>query len=57
LSNINLGAFINQNGKITNRDVREMFKLSNWAALDGTNELTELQLLKPKEKGKTLHYN
>ena len=26
--------FINQNGKITNRDIREMFKLSNRVALD-----------------------
>jgi len=48
--------FINQNGKITNRDVREMFKLSNRAALDEINKLLELQLLKPKEKGRALHY-
>jgi Fic family protein len=48
--------FINQNGKITNRDVREMFKLSNRAALDGINKLIELQLLKPEGKGRALHY-
>ena len=48
--------FINQNGKITNRDVREMFKLSNRAALDEINKLIELQLLKPEEKGRALHY-
>jgi predicted HTH transcriptional regulator len=54
LSNINICVFVNQNGKITNRDVREMFKLSNRAALDEINKLIELQLLKPK--GKALHY-
>ena len=48
---------IKQNGKITNRDAREMFKISNRTALDEINKLTELQLLKPKEKGKGLHYN
>ena len=44
LSNINLCVFINQNDKTTNRDVREMFKLSNRAALDEINKLIELQL-------------
>lgn len=48
--------FINQNGKISNRDVREMFKLSNRAALDEINKLIELQLLKPEGKGRALHY-
>jgi len=31
--------------------------LSNRTALDEMNKLIELQLLKPKEKGKALHYN
>lgn len=48
--------FINQNGKITNRDVREMFKLSNRAALDEINKLLELQVLKSQGKGRALHY-
>jgi hypothetical protein len=48
--------FINQNGKITNRDVREMFKLSNRAALDEINKLIELQVLKSQGKGRALHY-
>ena len=43
--------FINQNGKITNRDVREIFKLSNRAALDEINKLLELQVLKSQGKG------
>ena len=34
-----------------------MFKLSNRATLDEINKLIELQLLKPKGKGKALHYN
>jgi len=48
--------FINQNGKITNRDVREMFKLSNRAALDEINKLFEFQVLKSQGKGRALHY-
>jgi len=56
LSNINLCVFINQNGQITNRDVREMFKLFNRAALDEINKFVELQLLKPKGKGRAFHY-
>jgi predicted HTH transcriptional regulator len=48
--------FTNQNGQITNRDVREMFKLSNRVALDEINKLIELQLLKPKGKRRALHY-
>ncbi|MBN1214238.1 MAG: Fic family protein [Candidatus Lokiarchaeota archaeon] len=48
--------FINQNGKITNKDVREMFNLSNRAALDEINKLLELQVLKSQSKGRALHY-
>ena len=48
--------FINQNGKITNRDVREIFKLSNRAALDEINKLLELQVLKFQGMGRVLHY-
>jgi len=48
--------FINQNGKITNKDVREMFKLSNRSALDEINKLLELQILKSQDKGRALHY-
>lgn len=48
--------FINQNGKVSNRDVREMFKLSNRAALDEINKLIESQVLKSQGKGRALHY-
>jgi len=55
LSNINLCVFMNQNGKITNRDAREMFKISNRAALDEINKPIELHIkLKPKGKGRAL---
>jgi len=46
---------MNQNGKITNRDAREMFKISNRAALDEINKPIELHIkLKPKGKGRAL---
>ena len=48
--------FINQNGKISNRNVREMFKLSNRAALDEINKLLELPVLQSQGKGRALHY-
>ncbi|MEA3475573.1 MAG: Fic family protein [Candidatus Cloacimonadota bacterium] len=48
--------FINQNDKITNRDVREMFKLSNRGALDEIKKLIELKVLKSTGKGRGLHY-
>jgi hypothetical protein len=44
LSNMKLYTSLNQNGRIINKDVREMFKLSNRAALDEMNKLIELQL-------------
>jgi Fic family protein len=48
--------FINQNGKITNKEVRKMFKISNRAALDEINKLLKLGVLQPKDKGRSLHY-
>ena len=48
--------FININRKITNRDVREMFKLSNRVALDEINKLIELKVLKSNGKGRGIHY-
>ncbi|OYD16060.1 hypothetical protein CH333_04485 [candidate division WOR-3 bacterium JGI_Cruoil_03_44_89] len=47
---------INLHGKITNREVRKMFKLSNRAALDEINKLVESQVLKSKGKGRNVHY-
>jgi predicted HTH transcriptional regulator len=47
--------FINQNGKIMNRDVREMFKISDRAALK-ESKLVDLKVIKPKGKGRSLVY-
>lgn len=47
---------INLNGKITNQEVRKMFKISNRAALDEINKLLKLEVLKPHGKGRGLHY-
>ncbi|MDY9923683.1 Fic family protein [Methanobacterium sp.] len=43
-------------GKITNRDVRNIFGLSNRAALDEISKLIELEVLKPEGKGRSIHY-
>ena len=48
--------FINQNGRITNRDIRDMFKLSDEGALKETKKLIELNVIKSKGKGRSLHY-
>jgi len=48
--------FINQNGKITNRDVREMFKLSDGGALKEIKKLINLDVIKSEGKGRALHY-
>jgi len=48
--------FINQNGQITNRDVRSMFHLSNRAALDEIMKLLKMKVIKTLGKGRNLHY-
>ena len=48
--------FINQNGKISNRDVREMFKLSDEGALKEIKKLIDLEIVKSEGKGRALHY-
>ena len=48
--------FINQNGKITNRDVREMFKLSDEGALKEIKKLINLEIIKSEGRGRALHY-
>ncbi len=47
---------INLHGKITNRDVRNMFELSNRAALDEINKLIKLKVLRPRGKGRNVSY-
>ncbi|MDP2279013.1 MAG: DeoR family transcriptional regulator [Nitrospirota bacterium] len=48
--------FINQNGRITNRDVRDMFKLSDEAVRKEITKLTKLGVLKGKGKGRAVYY-
>lgn len=48
--------FINQNGKISNRDVREMFELSDEGALKEIKKLINLEIIKSEGKGRALHY-
>jgi Fic family protein len=48
--------FINRNGRITNRDVRGMFKISDRAALKEIRKLVDLSVIKPEGRGRSLHY-
>ena len=48
--------FININGSITNKDVREMFKLSDEGALKELKKLLELKVIKNHGKGRRLRY-
>jgi len=48
--------FINANEKITNRNVREMFKISDRAALKEISKLVDLEVIKPEGKGRSLGY-
>jgi Fic family protein len=48
--------FINQNGEIKNRDVREMFKISDRAALKEIRKLVDLKVVKSEGQGRSLHY-
>jgi len=48
--------FINQNGKITNRNLREMFKISDRGALKEISKLLDLKVIKTEGKGRNLGY-
>lgn len=48
--------FINQNGRITNRDVRDMFKISDEAVRKEISKLTKNGVLKSKGKGRAVYY-
>ena len=56
LLNITLCAFINKNGKITTRNIREIFELSNEGALKEIKKLINLEIIKSEGKGKALYY-
>ncbi|HEX9667816.1 MAG TPA: Fic family protein [Thermodesulfobacteriota bacterium] len=46
--------FINQNGSITNRNVREMFRISSQAAHKELSKLVQLDVIRPVGKGRSL---
>lgn len=48
--------FVNQNGRITNRDVRDMFEISDEAVRKEIAKLTKLGVLKGKGKGRAVYY-
>jgi Fic family protein len=48
--------FINQNGKITNKDARAIFKISHQAAHKEITKLVKLDVIKPIGKGRSLAY-
>ena len=48
--------FINQNGKITNKDIRNIFIISPQAAYKEIKKLLKLEVVKPTGKGRGLYY-
>lgn len=48
--------FINQNGRIANKNVREMFKISDRAALKELRKLLDLKVIKTDGQGRNLSY-
>ena len=48
--------FINQNGKITNKDVRSIFGISSQAAHKEIIKLVKLDVIKATGKGRSLSY-
>jgi len=48
--------FINQNGRIRNKDAREMFNISDRSALKEIRKLMDLEVIKTKGKGRSLSY-
>ena len=48
--------FINQNGRVRHKDIREMFKISDRAALKEIRKLLDLKVIKTEGKGRSLSY-
>ncbi|MDR2831222.1 MAG: hypothetical protein LBB45_09390 [Methanobrevibacter sp.] len=44
------------NGKITNREIKDRFKISDTAARDETSKLEDLNVVKRVGKGRNIHY-
>lgn len=45
-----------EKGEITNRDVRDMFNISNRAALDEISKLIDMKVIKKRGKGRSVKY-
>ena len=48
--------FINTNGKVTNRDLQELFRISAQAVHKELAKLVELKVINPVGEGRALHY-
>lgn len=48
--------YINMNGKVTNKDLRGLFKISAQAVHKELVKLVELKVIKPAGEGRALHY-
>lgn len=48
--------FISVNGKVTNKDLQILFKISAQAVYKELSKLIKLKVIKPKGKGRSLHY-
>lgn len=48
--------FVNRNERITNRNVREMFNISDRAALKEVRKLLDMRAIKAEGKGRSLSY-
>jgi cell filamentation protein, protein adenylyltransferase len=48
--------WIVREGKITNRDIRNMFRISDNAALNEIRKLIKLEVIKRKGEGRSVHY-
>ena len=48
--------YINMNGKVTNKDLRGLFKISAQAVHKELAKLVELKVIKPVGEGRALHY-
>lgn len=48
--------FINVNGKVTNKDLQGLFKISAQAVHKELSKLVELKVIKPVGEGRALHY-
>jgi predicted HTH transcriptional regulator len=44
------------NGKVTNKDLRKLFKISAQAVYKEPVKLVELKVIKPAGEGRALHY-